>query len=124
MPPAVYSSRAVGRVPSDRPRTKAHTAPPFRAAKARPPATPRAGRPRAVRPPHAREAPPPPRRRAGGGAPPRASTAVLVAGSKGKGSTAAMLAAILQAAGARVGRYTQPHLVSYRERVWVDGAFI
>jgi len=49
---------------------------------------------------------------------------VLVAGTKGKGSTAAMLAAILQAAGARVGRYTQPHLVSYRERVWVDGAFV
>jgi dihydrofolate synthase/folylpolyglutamate synthase len=58
------------------------------------------------------------------GDPQRAYPAVLVAGSKGKGSTAAMLAAILQAAGARVGRYTQPHLVSYRERIWVDGAFI
>src|SRR3954451_16003257 len=58
------------------------------------------------------------------GDPQRAYPAVLVAGTKGKGSTAAMLAAILQAAGARVGRYTQPHLVSYRERVWVDGAFV
>ncbi len=50
--------------------------------------------------------------------------AVLVAGTKGKGSTAAMLAAVLRASGWRVGRYTQPHLVSYRERVWIDGAYI
>jgi len=50
--------------------------------------------------------------------------AVLVAGTKGKGSTAAMLAAILQAAGLRIGRYTQPHLVSYRERTWLDGEYI
>ena len=33
-----------------------------------------------------------------------------------------MLTAILRASGGRVGRYTQPHLVSYRERTWVDGA--
>src|SRR4051794_3182600 len=50
--------------------------------------------------------------------------AVLVAGTKGKGSTAAMLAAILGANSMRVGRYTQPHLVSYRERTWADGASI
>jgi dihydrofolate synthase/folylpolyglutamate synthase len=50
--------------------------------------------------------------------------AVLVAGTKGKGSTAAMLAAILRSGGYRVGRYTQPHLVSYRERTWVDGEYI
>jgi dihydrofolate synthase/folylpolyglutamate synthase len=49
---------------------------------------------------------------------------VLIAGTKGKGSTAAMLAAVLHASGLHVGRYTQPHLVSYRERVWVDGAYI
>src|SRR5262249_30739760 len=50
--------------------------------------------------------------------------AVLVAGTKGKGSTAAMLAAVLRAAGWRVGRYTQPPLVGYRGRVWIDGAYL
>ena len=58
------------------------------------------------------------------GAPQQAFPTVLVAGTKGKGSTAAMLASVLSAAGYRVGRYAQPHLVSYRERVWVDGAFV
>ncbi|HEY7066619.1 MAG TPA: Mur ligase family protein [Chloroflexota bacterium] len=58
------------------------------------------------------------------GAPQHAYPAVLVAGTKGKGSTAAMLASVLKAGGLRVGRYTQPHLVSYRERTWVDGAYI
>jgi dihydrofolate synthase/folylpolyglutamate synthase len=56
--------------------------------------------------------------------PQRHYPAVLVAGTKGKGSTAAMLAAVLRAAGWRVGRYTQPHLVSYRERVWIDGTHL
>jgi dihydrofolate synthase / folylpolyglutamate synthase len=50
--------------------------------------------------------------------------AVLIAGTKGKGSTAAMLAAILRASGLRVGRYTQPHLLSFRERTWVDGEYV
>jgi dihydrofolate synthase/folylpolyglutamate synthase len=49
---------------------------------------------------------------------------VLVAGSKGKGSTCAMLASILSAHGTRVGLYTKPHLQSYRERVRVDGVAI
>lgn len=49
---------------------------------------------------------------------------VLVAGTKGKGSTAAMLASILAAAGVRAGLYTKPHLQSYRERLRVDGAAI
>jgi dihydrofolate synthase/folylpolyglutamate synthase len=44
-----------------------------------------------------------------------------VAGSKGKGSTASMIAAIIQAAGHRVGLYTSPHLHSYRERIAIDG---
>ena len=44
-----------------------------------------------------------------------------VAGSKGKGSTAWMIAAIIQAAGHRVGLYTSPHLHSYRERIAIDG---
>lgn len=45
---------------------------------------------------------------------------VHVAGSKGKGSTTVFIASILQAAGFRVGRYTQPHLHSIRERIAVD----
>jgi dihydrofolate synthase/folylpolyglutamate synthase len=44
-----------------------------------------------------------------------------VGGTNGKGSVAAMLAAILRAAGHRVGLYTSPHLVSFRERIRVDG---
>ncbi len=49
---------------------------------------------------------------------------VLVAGTKGKGSTAAMLAAIMGASGSRVGLYTKPHLADYRERIQVDGDMI
>ena len=44
-----------------------------------------------------------------------------VAGTKGKGSTAAMLAAILSQAGVRAGLYTSPHLHSVRERIRIDG---
>jgi len=44
-----------------------------------------------------------------------------IAGTKGKGSTAAMLASILQAAGYRVGLYTSPHLHTFRERIQVNG---
>jgi dihydrofolate synthase/folylpolyglutamate synthase len=46
---------------------------------------------------------------------------ITVAGTNGKGSTVAMLDAILRAAGYRVGAYTSPHLVRYNERVRVDG---
>jgi dihydrofolate synthase/folylpolyglutamate synthase len=46
---------------------------------------------------------------------------VHVAGSKGKGSTCAFVDAILRAAGYRVGRYTQPHLHTIRERIAVGG---
>jgi dihydrofolate synthase/folylpolyglutamate synthase len=45
---------------------------------------------------------------------------VIIAGTKGKGSTAAMLAAILAASGRRTGLYTSPHLVEYRERIRID----
>lgn len=58
------------------------------------------------------------------GRPERDLPTVLVAGTKGKGSTAAMLASIEQAAGRRVGLYTKPHLVDYRERIRVDGTLI
>ncbi|MCP4164460.1 MAG: bifunctional folylpolyglutamate synthase/dihydrofolate synthase [Chloroflexi bacterium] len=47
-----------------------------------------------------------------------------IAGSKGKGSTAAMATAILQAAGYRTGLYTSPHLHSFRERMRIDGELI
>ena len=46
---------------------------------------------------------------------------VHVAGSKGKGSTCAVLDAILIAAGYRTGRYTSPHLHAFRERIAVGG---
>jgi dihydrofolate synthase/folylpolyglutamate synthase len=58
------------------------------------------------------------------GAPDRAVKIALVAGTKGKGSTCAMLASILGAAGVRCGLYTKPHLQSYRERIRIDGAAI
>jgi len=45
----------------------------------------------------------------------------IVAGTNGKGSTCAFLAAILEAAGLRVGLYTSPHLVSFRERIRIGG---
>ncbi len=47
--------------------------------------------------------------------------AIHIAGTKGKGSTAAMIASILSAGGLKVGLYTSPHLVSFRERIRVDG---
>ncbi len=56
--------------------------------------------------------------------PERAFPAVLVAGTKGKGSTAAMIAGIARAAGLRVGLYSKPHLVDFRERIRVDGTLI
>lgn len=46
---------------------------------------------------------------------------VHVTGTKGKGSTAAMLAAMLRAAGYRVGLFTSPHLVRVEERIQIDG---
>ncbi len=58
------------------------------------------------------------------GHPERGFPAVLVAGTKGKGSTAAMLAAMASAAGWRVGLYTKPHLVDLCERFQVDGRWL
>jgi dihydrofolate synthase/folylpolyglutamate synthase len=45
---------------------------------------------------------------------------LLVAGTKGKGSTVAMLSACLRSAGFRTARYTSPHLVNWRERTTID----
>ncbi|HEX3373955.1 MAG TPA: folylpolyglutamate synthase/dihydrofolate synthase family protein [Edaphobacter sp.] len=58
------------------------------------------------------------------GDPQAAFPAVLIAGTNGKGSTAATLASILTAAGYRTGLYTSPHLVRVNERVQIDGAEI
>ncbi len=46
---------------------------------------------------------------------------VLIAGTNGKGSTAATLASILEASGLRTGLYTSPHLVRINERIRIDG---
>ena len=46
---------------------------------------------------------------------------IHVAGTNGKGATAAMLDSILRAAGYRVARYTSPHLVALNERFFIDG---
>lgn len=50
-----------------------------------------------------------------------AGQVVTVAGTNGKGSTAAFIEAIARAAGLRVGTYTSPHLLAYNERVRIDG---
>lgn len=50
-----------------------------------------------------------------------ASRAVLIAGTNGKGSTSAMTEALVRRAGLRTGLFTSPHLVSFRERIAVDG---
>lgn len=46
---------------------------------------------------------------------------IHVAGTNGKGSCSHTLAAILQAAGYKVGLYTSPHLVDFRERIRING---
>lgn len=56
--------------------------------------------------------------------PQRSFKAVQIAGTNGKGSTAAMLDSICRAAGIRTGLYTSPHLVSITERIRIDGAEI
>jgi dihydrofolate synthase/folylpolyglutamate synthase len=55
------------------------------------------------------------------GNPQNVAKSVHIAGTKGKGSTSAMVASILKSAGYRVGLYTSPHLLSYTERIQVDG---
>lgn len=55
------------------------------------------------------------------GHPERRFRSVLIAGTNGKGSTAATLASIVQNAGYHCGLYTSPHLVRVNERVQIDG---
>ncbi len=58
------------------------------------------------------------------GHPHRAYKTIHVAGTNGKGSVSHTLAAILQSAGYKVGLYTSPHLVDFRERIRVNGEMI
>src|SRR5512139_1801014 len=55
------------------------------------------------------------------GNPQDAYPVIHVAGTKGKGSTSALCASALKAAGYRTGLYTSPHLQEYTERIQVDG---
>ena len=55
------------------------------------------------------------------GHPHRSFRTIHVAGTNGKGSCSHTLAAILQEAGYRVGLYTSPHLVDFRERIRING---
>jgi dihydrofolate synthase/folylpolyglutamate synthase len=57
----------------------------------------------------------------GMGDPQKRYRTVHISGTNGKGSTGAMLAAVLQECGYRVGLFTSPHLVHFRERVRVNG---
>jgi len=58
------------------------------------------------------------------GRPDRAYRAIHIAGTKGKGSIAAMIESCLRAAGYRTGLYTSPHLHTFRERMRVNNEFI
>ena len=49
---------------------------------------------------------------------------IHIAGSNGKGSCSHTLAAILQADGYKVGLYTSPHLIDFRERIRINGEMI
>jgi dihydrofolate synthase/folylpolyglutamate synthase len=58
------------------------------------------------------------------GNPQHSYSCTLIAGTKGKGSTAACLESVLRAAGVRTGLYTQPDLHTFRERIRVRGRLI
>jgi dihydrofolate synthase/folylpolyglutamate synthase len=58
------------------------------------------------------------------GDPHRVFASVHIGGTNGKGSVATLVASALEAAGWKVGLYTSPHLVSFRERIRVNGALI
>lgn len=55
------------------------------------------------------------------GTPQNALRTILVGGTNGKGSTAALIASVLKEEGYRVGLYTSPHLVDVRERIVIGG---
>ena len=58
------------------------------------------------------------------GNPHRSLKCIHIAGTNGKGSTAHMLASVLQTAGYTVGLYTSPHLKDFRERIKINGQLI
>lgn len=58
------------------------------------------------------------------GDPHRQFKSIHIAGTNGKGSTASTIAAVLQSAGYKVGLYTSPHLVDFRERIRINGEMI
>ncbi|HEU5406584.1 MAG TPA: Mur ligase family protein, partial [Nitrospira sp.] len=58
------------------------------------------------------------------GNPHRSLRVLHIGGTNGKGSTAAMVASVLQRSGRRVGLYTSPHLIEFRERIRVNGRMI
>src|SRR5215469_16778848 len=58
------------------------------------------------------------------GNPQRRLQSVLIAGTNGKGSTAATLASIVRAAGYCTGLYTSPHLLEINERIQINGESI
>lgn len=58
------------------------------------------------------------------GHPERAFPTVHVAGTNGKGSVVAMLDAVLREAGYRVGRFTSPELIDFRDRIAIDGEWL
>ena len=47
---------------------------------------------------------------------------IHVGGTNGKGSTAHLMASVLQASGFKVGLYASPHLIDFRERIKIDGS--
>ena len=49
---------------------------------------------------------------------------IHIAGTNGKGSTSHMLASVFQANGRKVGLYTSPHYVDFRERIKINGVMI
>ncbi len=55
------------------------------------------------------------------GSPEQRLPVIHIGGTNGKGSTAALLDAVLRRAGYRVGLYTSPHLIDFRERIRIDG---
>jgi len=58
------------------------------------------------------------------GDPQLAAKTVHIAGTKGKGSVAAMIAQVLSGSGYKTGLYTSPHLLNLRERISIDGSLI
>lgn len=58
------------------------------------------------------------------GNPQNAYESIIIAGSKGKGSTAALLSSILRMDNFKVGLYTSPHLVDIRERIQMNGLMV